>query len=612
MKKLLITAIAASLSLGFTACDDFLDSENYTEATTENYPASASDLNTLVAALYGVMNQYSTDPLQTPWMIWNVMSDDSNGAGGTGDVEASAIAHIMTNKDGLYDDAWHNTYVGISRANSIISSVGYMIDDSNRSDYSQMLGEAYFLRGLYTMWGSQLWGDIPAYWEASAPDPCPQQDAETVIYPHILADFYTAYNLMSYGATTQGDGHATKAAAGGYLARAYMFYQGFYKKAGELATASLAAVTLPDQESCEGVSLTKDAVVTILEDVRDNSGNCLIEDFRLLWQYTNDLTAPDYNYVADLDTAGIYWAGNGNAEQLFQVQYSNIASWNGTIGMGFTNMTSLYVSLRCGGDNNGYAATLPYAQGWGQGVINRGLWDTWSDSDARKLATILDCEAECGVFDYVSDCSEETGLYNKKWIAVTCSESNFSDISSGPYTWWGVYRAASGYTQNNGNSMQGDHFCDIVLMRFADILLMHTELTGDASGMNTVRARAGLAEKSYSWQSIKDERRYEFAGEGIRFNDLRRWSGKNGGASCEAATALDAQAGTEINYCGKSAVLAHANGANGWANRYASTDGFLFIPPAQISLAADESVLKQNEGWGSSVSAANMTAKPSY
>jgi len=611
MKKY-ITMVAVA-GLAFTACDDFLDSENYTQANTSNFPASANDLNSELAALYGVMNQFSTDPLQTYFMVNNLMSDDCNGGGGTGDVECHAISHLTSSKEALYDNAWHSTYVGIARANAIIASVDAFDWTGQENARNQMLGEAFFMRGLYYMWGSQFWGDIPAYWTAAAPDPCPQQSAEEVIYPHILADFLSAYKLMVPEQTTQGDGHATKWAAAGYLARAYMFYEGFYKKAGELVTASLADVVLPEQEGVEG-NLTKAQVVDALKDVMDNSGLALIEDYRLLWQYTNELTAPDYAYVADLNTAKKYWAGNGNEEQLFQVQYGNMASWNGTIAMGFTNMTSLYCGLRCdddgAGNKNGDATTLPFGQGWGQGTINANLWDEWPSSDPRKKATILDAQAECAGFVFTTSCSEDAGYYNKKVMPITCSASTF-DATDNAYTWWGVYRAAnSEKANNNGNSFQGDHFADIVLMRLADVYLMHSELTGDATGMNKVRARVGLEATSYSWTNIQNERRWEFAGEGLRFNDLRRWSGKNGGNSCLAAVALEKQNGSRVNYTGRWTTIKHATSS--WAQRYAETDGFLPIPPAQINIVADESVLKQNAGWGSSVSDANMSGTPVY
>lgn len=611
MKKILFMAVSAVFAL--SSCDDFLDSENYTEANTGNFPAAPTDLNGELAALYGVMNQYAYDPLQTPWFVNNLMSDDSNGGGGTGDVESHAIGHMMSNKDALLSTAWHSTYVGIARANAIIASVDAFDWTGNEDTRNQLLGEAYFMRGLYYLWGTQFWGDIPAYWTAAAPDPCPQVSAEDEIYPHILADFVSASELMKHGATTQGDGHATKGAAEGYLARAYMFYQGFYKKAGELATANLADVELPEQEGVSG-ALSKAQVVGYLEDAIQKGGYSLVGDFRQLWQYTNELTAPDYPFVQDLAAAGKFWAGNGNPEQMFQVQFGNMASWNGTIAMGFTNMTSIYCSLRCdddgAGHSNGYAETLPFGQGWGQGTINANLWDDWSDNDPRKKATILNAPEELEGFVFTTSCSEDAGYYNKKLMAVTCKESTFGD-NTDAYTWWGVYRKNNtDKANNNGNSFQGDHFADIVLLRLADVMLMHSELTGTATYMNQVRDRVGLPATTYSWQNIKNERRWELAGEGIRFNDLRRWSGKDGGQSCEAAVALERQNGSRVNYTGRWTTMHHASSS--WAQRYAETDGFLQIPPGQIRTIDNPDILKQNKGWTDDVNDWNMSGTPIY
>ena len=607
MKKIYLMAIAVLFAVGLTSCEDFLDSSNYTGATNENYPATPGDLTKELAALYGVMNQMSTDPLQTPWFVNYIMSDEGNGAGGTGDVEAHAIGHLMTSKETLYDSAWKNVYVGISRASAVIYGVDAFDWTGQETTRNQMLGEAYFMRGLFYLWGVQFWGDIPAYWAIAAPDPCPQLSAETEIMPHILADFTSAANLMSHGATTRGDGHATKGAAEGMLARAYMFYEGFYKKAGELASASLADVSFEgfDQEGA-GASLSKAQVISFLEDAINNGGYKLVDDFRLLWQYTNELTIQDYAYVADLKAAGKVWAGNGNEEEMFQVQYMNSNSWNGTIGMGFCNQVELYCGLRCDTDADGRANggedTFPFGQGWGQGTINATLWDDWSDADPRKKATIANGSDKNGETEFniafATSCSEETGMYNKKWMCITCMDTDFAGQTN--YAWWGVWRAQNTDTPSpNGNSFQGDHFSDIVLLRLADVMLMHSELTGTADQMNKVRARAGLPATSYSWKAIQDERRFELAGEGLRFNDLRRWSGKDGGTGCLAATALQRQEGSRVNYCGTWTAMSHGKGVGGssWAQRYADTDGFLPKPPSQIAIVNDPALLSQNKGW---------------
>ena len=607
MKKIYLMAIAVLFAVGLTSCEDFLDSSNYTGATNENYPATPGDLNKELAALYGVMNQISTNPLETPWFVNYIMSDDGNGAGGTGDVEAHAVGHLMANKETLYDDIWKQVYIGISRASAVIYGVDAFDWTGQETARNQMLGEAYFMRGLFYLWGVQFWGDIPAYWAIAAPDPCPQLSAENEIMPHILADFTSAANLMTHGATTRGDGHATKGAAEGMLARAYMFYEGFYKKAGELASASLADVSFEGfNQEAAGNSLSKAQVVGFLEDAINNGGYKLVEDFRLLWQYTNELTIKDYAYCADLKDAGKVWAGNGNEEEMFEIQYMNSNSWNGTIGMGFCNQIELYCGLRCDTDAdgraNGGADTFPFGQGWGQGTINATLWDDWSDADPRKKATIANGSEKNGEkeFDiaFATSCSEETGMYNKKWMCITCMDTDFDGQTN--YAWWGVWRAQNTDTPSpNGNSFQGDHFSDIVLLRLADVMLMHSELTGTADQMNKVRARVGLPATTYSWKNIQDERRFELAGEGLRYNDLRRWSGKDGGSSCLAATALQRQDGSRVNYTGTWTVMHHGAGVGGssWAQRYADTDGFLPKPPSQIAIVNDPALLSQNKGW---------------
>jgi len=616
MKKILTIAAAAVFALGFTSCEDQLDSINYTKQDTGNFPATSDDVVSELNGVYSVLNGFVTTPLQMPYMVWNLMSDDCNGGGGTGDTESHAVGHITTNNENLYQDAWKHVYEGLNRASTIIYSIDN-VEWADQSERDQLLGETLYMRAFYMLWGTQMFGNIPAYWQAGCPTPCPQQDAETVIYPHIMGDLVQAASLMTK--KTQGDGHATRYAAEALLARAYMFYQGFYKKAGELASANLAPVTVITLDGEQ--ELTKDQVVKGLEDVINNGGYSLIPHFQELWQYTNEFTVEDYNYTKG---QGLKFAGNGNAEQIFQIQFMNCQSWNGTTGMGYCNQLSLYVGLRCDDDAagainpntgntyfNGRENTFPFGQGWGQGTVQATLWDDWSDADPRKAASICDAPNELEHFVFTTSCTEDAGYYNKKLMPVTTMQANWDSYTgAGPYTWWDVADPDNYQGPKNENCMQGSHFCDITLIRLADVMLMHSELTGTADQMNKVRARAGLPATTYSWQNIKNERRFELAFEGVRFNDLRRWSGINGGESCEAAVALERQNGSKVNYCGTWTKMKHATSS--WAKRYAETDGFLQIPTSQIELAGDEEVLKQNPGWGSSASDAQMSGTPVY
>jgi hypothetical protein len=149
-------------------------------------------------------------------------------------------------------------------------------------------------------------------------------------------------------------------------------------------------------------------------------------------------------------------------------------------------------------------------------------------------------------------------------------------------------------------------------MRYADVLLMLSELTGEVSYMNQVQARAGVPlTTTYSLAALQNERRWEFALEGLRFNDMRRWSGIDSGESSYAAKALQAQKGKQIVCLGqKSAKRSMEHMTCSWSKRYADTNGFLPKPQAQITLMNGK--MQQNPGWDENASAQEYTYQVIY
>jgi hypothetical protein len=300
--------------------------------------------------------------------------------------------------------------------------------------------------------------------------------------------------------------------------------------------------------------------------------------------------------------------GNGNDEELFQIQFMNASRWgiDGQIANGGTystsrmycNYLSCWWALRVNGNNGNRDCTYPFTQGWGQGTPSCNIWDDWTIaennggySDIRKLGSLIDCEHELAAYSYVKDDCEESGYACKKWCGVT------TDELTGDTPWWHIALGKDKEIKGTlDNPMQGEHFEDFYLMRYADVLLMLTELTGDATYMNQVQKRAGVPETAYSLKAVQDERRWEFAFEGLRFNDMRRWSGIDGGESCYAAKALQAQAGKQVVVKGNTAnKVSMKHMTCSWAKRYADTNGFLAKPKSQITLMNGK--LVQNPGW---------------
>ncbi len=620
MKKYILSALAVCSAAIFTSCDDMLDTDpRVTDATSATFPGKIADVEALNTATYSIMNTMGGGDAdsQNPFYWWELMSDNCFGSGGLQDNKVKSLHHLVQMNSNQYEQPFVLLYGGINRANNQIETIDNVDWTGNEAKRNQLLGEGYFMRGLYTLWLTQLYGDVPLITATLITEEMKAQvSAEEVIYPQILSDFVSAQNLMS---TEKSSGHANKYVAEAFMARAYMFWAGFYKKVADLSTGSAPAIDLVEQEGCTAASLSQADVVNALRDVVNSGAYELLEDYRSLWQYSNSYvwdetqkaietgTGHAYKFIADMkrehcfDQPGM---GNGNKEELFQIQFMNASNWNldqkgpYSCARMYCNYLSVFWALRVNGHNGDRNFTYPFTQGWGQGTPSNNIWDDWTIAeneggytDIRKLGSLIDGVTENKEIDYefVKDCCEASGFGVKKYNGVTL------DALTGDSPWWD-FAGGESFKGTLENPMQGDHFEDFYLMRYADVLLMLSEMTGDAQYMNQVQKRAGVPETPYSLKELQNQRRWEFAFEGLRFNDMRRWSGKDGGESCYAAKALQAQAGKQMVVKGNVAnktTMKHMTCS--WTKRYADTNGFLAKPQSQITLMNGK--LIQNPGW---------------
>ncbi len=628
MKKYILSALVVSTATVFTACNDMLDTDpRVTELTQATFPGKPADVEALNAATYSIMNTLGGGDaggiLDNPFYWWSLMSDDCYGSGGLQDNVAKSLHHFTTDGANQYEQDFILLYGGISRANNQIETIDNVAwTEAQKAQRDQLLGEAYFMRGLYTMWLTQLYGDVPLITSTVITEEMKQEvSAEEAIYPQIISDFTSAKNLMK-PERANGSGHADKYSAEAFIARAWMFWAGFYKGVKELATGD-ATITLVEQEGCAAGTVSKADVVAGLKDIIDNGGYKLCEDFRSLWQYSNSYLWDEahdnadgtgnlegthaYAFIADMKRENCFdqpGMGNGNTEELFQIQFMNASKWaiGGTYDNPrmYSNYLSCFWGLRNGAtnDNGKRSKTYPFNQGWGQGTPSCNIWDDWTDAersggytDIRKLGSLIDLDNELEAYTYEKDDNEESGYAVKKYADV-----NLDACAADNDSWWSK-AGGDTYTSSLDNKQQGDHFEDYYLMRYADVLLMMTELTGDAQYMNQVQKRAGVPQTGYSLVNVQNERRWEFALEGLRFNDMRRWSGCDGHSeNSYAAKALQAQKGKQIVCLGqKGSKRSLEHMTCSWSKRYAATKGFLPKPQAQITLM--NGTMKQNPGW---------------
>lgn len=586
MKKIFLVA-AAIVTMGLASCD--IDNvENIGEMSTSEFPKTDGDIEAVLAGVYQNLNETHANPQMSFLYAACLASDDQLGGGGTNDKLMQAEDLLCNYNADMTNQFYADRYKGVARANTLLNVLenadGMAEDVKNKG-----IGEAKFLRAFYYYELASMYGNVPLI---TSPDQenTVQGDVK-VLWGQILQDLRDACNLLP--AEKRTDGRIDKYTAEAMLSRAWLFYTGFYgngtSTADLVSTAynPLTSVELPD-----GTSLTKQDVITYIDDCVSKSGYSLVPDFRNLWAYTNKLVVDEYPYTAG---KGLAWVENDNAvnpESMFAIKFNKLASWQTTIG--YANGIALHFGVRGGQD---YAKTFPFGQGWGAGPVAPNLVNDWKAAepeDMRLKATIADVNDTNEMPAYTrggwADFVQESDYYSKKWSPICAKNKNYVGAASeneAPPAYIACFETGmypDNWDTSGENNFQLSNIHDLVLIRFADVLLMQSELKEDVTGINLVRARAGLKPiNGYSLAALQNERRWEFACEGIRWNDIRRWH--------IAATALAKQENQPVYYCGNPSTNTPHNG--GYVARFNATAGFQKMPETQIALGT----VKQNDGW---------------
>jgi len=564
MKKYIFFIATALGMMLLGGCDKFLDTQNLTKKDTSNFPVNETDAFQMVNGIYSIMNSNLADPEEDPFFIFDIASDDRLGGGSQSNIGAQGVDRLLNSYTNWMNPCWKQRYAGINRANSALETIDNVTSWTSSSKKDQLLCEIYFLRAWYYFNLAQVFNGVPLVL-STEPQNLPRNTPDEV-YAQIASDLKAA---IEHGPSKKyydlGEGRANKWVAEGMMARVWLFYTGFYGK-NELPLA-------------EGGSISKGQVASWLEDCIQNSGYGLVSDQRNLWPYTNPYTAADYSYAKDNK---LNWETDENKENMFAVKMSNKASY-AEISLRHNRIIEFY------GLRKTTAAAFPFSvQGYSNGPVCEKLWTDWAADpdyagDYRRVGSICDRLVE--IPDYPGDIAKEvenTDLLAKKYIGCEAwNEDHSARYLSYAYYYGSENNRQTGLTQS------------LVWLRFADVLLMHSELTdGKAiyngkSGLNAVRQRANLPDVAYSLPALKKERRYELCFEAIRWNDLRRWG--------DVSEIVKNQVGNKIKnekYTGEYAFT------QDFMQRYQATDGGFFkIPEDQVTLS--EGVLEQNPGWGS-------------
>jgi starch-binding outer membrane protein, SusD/RagB family len=552
MKKNILLFIFAIV---LVSCEDFLDTTDLVRKNSSNFPQTQAEVFNALAGAYAPLTSNSMQHNGAHFMS-TLTSDECFGGGGDGDHAWQSMSALLRTGDNRHGGGWGQNYQGIFRCNSLLQSISTNkdIQFSSTDVRDQILGEVYALRAYYYFELARMFGHYIPLRLNPVVENLPAATADE-LYAQIADDLNTAITLLPNKSIqalgTSNLGHFTRWAAQSLAARVFLFYTGYYKKA-ELPTLS--------------GTISKSQVINWLDDCIANSGHSLLPDYRNNYLYANALTRPDYKYSRDNN---LNWAGDegGNTEAVFSIKYSIYSSNRWVLNFGIRQLDR----------KEGF----PFRNGWGGGPVNPLFFQQWlvdEPDDIRRNGSILDLSDPNEGMNYTwgGDQGEETGYVIKKLQNVNAYDVT-GKILNHSLIKWGT------------NDGQATCNADQIMIRFSDVLLMHSELKEDATGLNLVRERVGLPPVAYSPEAIQKERRYELAFEGYRYYDLLRWYGAAEGNN--AGTILEAnQNGATYYRIGNAKTMSY-----NLTKRIYETGGFFEIPKTEIDLSED--VLKQNPGW---------------
>ncbi|HKI46872.1 MAG TPA: RagB/SusD family nutrient uptake outer membrane protein [Balneolales bacterium] len=537
MKTYKILMVAITMLFALSSCQKFLTTQLTNQKTSDSYYRTPDDAATALVGVYNGLDLIWNGGPALP-LVAEVASDNTFGGTGSGDGYGWEMMDefnksVSPTDASMFESDWQDYYQAIYRANTLIEKIGQVNWGNDAEARKTDEGEARFIRGYLYFGLARLFGHIPLITKPTSADV--KQAPPDSVYAQIITDLkFAAANLPAKPYSATPSGRATKWAAESMLARVYLFYSGYYGK------STIAGFTKSD-------------ALAAVEDVIKNGGYSLVPNFASLWPA-----------AAEADT--VAYAGENNPEVVFSIKYTGNADYNGNIT---GNEWLLMTGIRLGG---GSVSIYPYGYGWGCCTVDPKLWNAYSSNDTRRFATITSVQDEgldtktaqiTGKPFSSANNREYTGYYLKKY-------SPLADTSNSPLP-------ATNYLIAQKQ--------DYIVMRYSDVLLMAAEL-GSPNAVqyfNEVHTRAGLASvSSVDEAAIMNERRLEFAGEGIRYWDLLRQ-----GIQKAAQTIV---ANTSMSYLEDGTASPSISASN-----IIATGGFMQIPNNEITLSGG--VLKQNPGW---------------
>ena len=535
MKKIsIIMATVFLTALSFSCADSFLDKGTQGKASLDDF-YSEKGVNALLTGAYSMVKgsalwTVSWGASITNWTYGSVASDDAGKGSYVGDqIPINEIEQWNVSSTNNYPaDKWVlNIGMGVNRCNIVLNAIA-KTPTLDAAAATQLKAEARFLRGLYYFESWLVFGDkIPLITEdkVDVAATISNENAAGVVLKFIIDDLtFAAANLP---AKQSQPGRATKWAAKALAARAY------------------------------------------LQVLDYASAKPLLDEIIASGQFS---LAPNF-----FDNFRI--AKNNNSEGIFEIQ-RNVndinESLNGEMGIGLNAPYAPELGMCCGF----HQPTQNLANAFKVDANGLPLFDTFNNTDLKNDAGIASTDEFIPATDLLDPRIDFTmgrrGLPYMDWGINRGMDWIRDQAWGGPYvtvekTFFyksernSLSTTTGWQTGINANNFRYLRLGHILLWR-AEIAAFENDLPKALSLVNQIRTRAGnevvmgkvniyklpisvntgdtwkqyvdftkpaanykvgtyaaFADKAAAMRAVQWEQRLEFATEGMRFFDLRRW-----------------------------------------------------------------------------------------
>lgn len=439
-----------------------------------------------------------------------------------------------TDRDGTIQAHWHTFYDGIHRVNTFIRSVKGMRGIITDEQINEYVAEAKFLRAMFYFSLTDLFGGVPYYDESTNVNEefmnlkQPRSSLEEV-RAHILEDLDEAIKYLPVEHAASEYGRATKGAA--------------YALRGK--------VHLYDKEWQSAINDFEE----IVYNKSNNYGYALDDDYARVFKLYNGAKSPETVFSIQ-NKSGVGTEYGMQIQALMGCRGAYGSCWNNTVPS--TQLVDMY-EFKDGRPFNwdeifpGYNAMTPEQRKEllsvemdGSGTIvglreadTAKILSAYTCRDPRLMATVI-----VPYSHYMGNIGRTTNV-----DLIFALDHNLAGNANGGTiqnnAGWVSYLYRKFVTEGDqGGAISNRLHTPFAfpLIRFADVLLMLSEAYNEAGQLdkavtefNKVRARVGMpglnsgpawmvvSNKEQMAERIRKERAVEFAGEGLRFSDLRRW-----------------------------------------------------------------------------------------